>query len=202
MPTQGGFEPFEQKITIAPKVLTVVDQSFVGQGLSSGSVINLTPLTNAKDMQLSVVSFPGNAQVYLDDNLVGQTPLLLQNITESDHELKLSKVGYKDKIIRIKTTPGYKLETLVFLGINPDVAAATASAASASANLPVAKVLILQTPTGFLRVRDQPSLGGNEISQVKPGETYQLLDERTDWYQIKLTNGQTGWISSEYAQKQ
>jgi hypothetical protein len=202
VPTQGGFEPFEQKITIAPKVLTVVDQSFVGQGLSSGSVINLTPLTNAKDMQLSVVSFPGNAQVYLDDNLVGQTPLLLQNITESDHELKLSKVGYKDKIIRIKTTPGYKLETLVFLGINPDVAAATASAASASANLPVAKVLILQTPTGFLRVRDQPSLGGNEISQVKPGETYQLLDERTDWYQIKLTNGQTGWISSEYAQKQ
>jgi N-acetylmuramoyl-L-alanine amidase len=66
----------------------------------------------------------------------------------------------------------------------------------------VAKVLILQTPTGFLRVRDQPSLGGNEITQVKPGETYQLLDERTDWYQIKLTNGQTGWISSEYAQKQ
>ncbi|MGA2911045.1 MAG: PEGA domain-containing protein [Candidatus Levyibacteriota bacterium] len=202
VPTQGGFEPFEQKITIAPKVLTVVDQTFAGQGLGSGSVINLTPLTDAKDMQLSIVSFPGNAQVFLDDNPVGQTPLLLQNITESDHELKLSKVGYKDKIIRIKTTPGYKLEALVFLGINPDVAAATASAASASANLPVAKVLILQTPTGFLRVRDQPSLGGNEITQVKPGETYQLLDERTDWYQIKLTNGQTGWISSEYAQKQ
>lgn len=202
VPIAGAFEPFEQKITIAPKVLTVVDQSFAEQGLSSGSVINLTPLTNAKDMQLSVVSFPYSAQVYLDDNLEGQTPLLLQNITESDHELKLSKVGYKDKIVRIKTTPGYKLEALVFLGINPDVAAATASAASSSANLPVAKVLILQTPTGFLRVRDQPSLAGNEITQVKPGETYQLLDERTDWYQIKLTNGQSGWISSEYAQKQ
>ena len=202
VPTQGGFEPFEQKITINPKVLTVVDRSFAGLGLGSGSVINLTPLSDAKDAQISVVSFPGAAQVFLDDNLQGQSPILLQNITESDHELKLSKEGYKDKIVRIKTTPGYKLEALVFLGINPDVAAATATSASASASLPVAKVIILQTPTGFLRVRDKASLGGSEIGQVKPGETYQLLDERTDWFQIKLTNGQSGWISSQYAQKQ
>jgi hypothetical protein len=202
VPTQGAFVPFEQTITIAPKVLTVVDRTFGEQGLGSGSVINLTPLSDPKEMQISVVSFPDSAQVYLDDNLEGQSPLLIQNITESDHELKLSKVGYKDEIVRIKTTPGYKLDTLIFLGINPDVAAATASSASASASLPVAKVLILQTPTGFLRVRNQPSLAGNEIAEVKPGETYQLLDERTDWYQIKLTNGQSGWISSEYAQKQ
>jgi hypothetical protein len=202
VPIQAGFEPFEQKITINPKVLTVVDRSFVGLGLSNGSVINLSPLSGAKEMQISVVSFPDSAQVFLDDNLEGQSPILLQNITESDHELKLSKVGYRDQIVRIKTTPGYKLEALVFLGINPDVAATTASAASASASLPVAKVIILDTPTGFLRVRDQASLGGSEIAQVKPGETYQLLDERTDWYQIKLTNGQSGWISSQYAQKQ
>jgi len=202
VPTQGALEPFEQKITIAPKVLTVVDRTFAQQGLGSGSVINLSPLNDAKDTQISVVSFPNVAQVFLDDNLQGQSPILLKNITESDHELKLSKEGYKDKIVRIKTTPGYKLDALIFLGINPDVANATASSASASASLPVAKVIILQTPTGFLRVRDQASLGGNEIAQVKPGETYQLLDERTDWFQIKLTNGQTGWISSEYAQKQ
>jgi len=202
VPTTGGFEPFEQTITIAPKVLTVVDRSFAAQGLGSGSIINLTPLNDPKDMQISVVSFPDSAQVFLDDNPQGQAPALLQNITESDHELKLSKTGYKDKIVRIKTTPGYKLVVLVFLGINPDVATATASSASASAVLQVAKVIVLNTPTGFLRVRDQPSLGGNEVGQVKPGETYQLLDERADWYQIKLTNGQSGWISSEYAQKQ
>ena len=202
VPTQGSFSPFEQTITIVPKVLTVVDKSFAQQGLGSGSIINLSPLSGAKDTQISVVSFPDATQVFLDDNLEGQAPILLKNITESDHELKLAKEGYKDKIVRIKTTPGYKLEALVFLGINPDVVAATTSTASASASLPVAKVIILQTPTGFLRVRDQASLNGSEIGQVKPGETYQLLDERTDWFQIKLTNGQSGWISSQYAQKQ
>jgi hypothetical protein len=202
VPNQAGFEPFEEKITINPKVLTVVDRSFADQGLGSGSIINLSPLTNPKNAQISVVSFPDGAHVYLDDNLEGQSPLLLQNITDSDHELKLSKVGYKDKIVRIKTTPGYELEALVFLGINPDVAAATVSSASSSASLPVAKVTILQTPTGFLRVRDQASLGGSEIGQIKPGEAYPLLNEQTDWFQIKLSSTQSGWISSQYAQKQ
>lgn len=202
VPNQTGLEPFEEKITINSKVLTVIDRSFAAQGLGNGSVINLTQLTDPKDAQISVVSFPDSAQVYLDDNLVGQSPLLLQNITNSDHELKLSKVGYKDKIVRIKTTPGYKLGALIFLGINPDVAAETVSSASSSANLPVAKIIILQTPTGFLRVRDQASLGGNEVAQVKPGETYPLLNEQTDWFQIKLSSTQSGWISSQYAQKQ
>lgn len=202
VPTQGNFEPFEQQITIAAKVLTVVDRTFGPQGLGNGSIINLSPLTDPNAMQISVVSFPDGAQVYLDDNLEGQAPIVLSNLTQSDHELRLSKDGYKDKIVRIKTTPGYKLDTLIFLGINPDVANATAAAASQSAQLQVAKVLILSTPTSFLRVRDQPSLGGNEIAEVKPGEAYQLLDERTDWFQIKLTNGQSGWISSQYAQKQ
>jgi Bacterial SH3 domain/PEGA domain len=202
VPIQVGFEPFEQKITINPKVLTVVDRSFAAQGLGSGSVINLSPLSDPKDTQISVVSFPDATQVFLDDNLQGQSPLLLKNITESDHELKLSKEGYKDKIVRIKTTPGYKLDAFIFLGINPDVAATTAASASASANLQVAKVIILQTPTGFLRVRDQASLNGSEAGQVKPGETYQLLDERADWFQIKLSSTQSGWISSQYAQKQ
>jgi uncharacterized protein YgiM (DUF1202 family) len=59
----------------------------------------------------------------------------------------------------------------------------------------------LQTPTGFLRVRDQASLGGAEIGQVKPGETYTLLDEQSGWYKIKFNNKE-GWISSQYAQKQ
>lgn len=202
VPNQAGLASFEERITIAPKVLTVVDRSFAEQGLGSGSVINLSPLGDPKDAQISVVSFPDGAQVSLDDNLEGQSPLLLKNITESDHELKLSKTGYKDKIVRIKTTPGYKLDALIFLGINPDVAATAASSASASASLPMAKVIILQTPTGFLRVRDQASLNGGEVGQVRPGEIYPLLDERTDWFDVKLSSTQSGWISSQYAKKQ
>jgi hypothetical protein len=204
IPTEGNLQPFEQRITISSKVLTVVDRTFGPQGLGSGSIISLTPISDKKDAQIATISFPDTTEVFLDSNLEGQTPLLLKNITESDHELKLTKEGYKDKIIRIRTVLGYKLDSLIFLGIDPNAATASATQISSPSAtvLSVAKIVILQTPTGFLRVRDQASLGGTEIGQVKPGETYTLLNEQTGWYQIKLTNGKTGWISSQYSQKQ
>jgi hypothetical protein len=181
IPTEGNLQPFEQRITISSKVLTVVDRTFGPQGLGSGSIISLTPISDKKDAQIATISFPDITEVFLDSNLEGQTPLLLKNITESDHELKLTKEG-----------------------IDPNAATASATQISSPSAtvLSVAKIVILQTPTGFLRVRDQASLGGTEIGQVKPGETYTFLNEQTGWYQIKLTNGKTGWISSQYAQKQ
>lgn len=201
--TQGEFLPFEQKITISPKVLTVVDRTFSSEALAQGSIITLSSLTDKKDMQISVISFPDKAQIYLDNNLVGQSPIVIKKITESDHELRLIRDGYKDKVVRVRTVLGYKLDTLVFLGINPLVATQSAAlVSSSSAILSVSKILILNTPTGFLRVRSQASLGGSEIAQVKPGETYSLLEEKNSWFKIKLTDGKEGWISASYAQKQ
>ena len=203
VPTKGDFDPFEQKITINPKALTVVDRTFASQGFENGSIITLSPISNKNDAQISVFSFPDSAQVYLDNNLKGQTPILLKNITESDHEIKLTRDGYSDKTVDIKTALGYKLEAIVFLGVNPQIATGSAAqAATSSAELPVSKILILQTPTGFLRVRQEASVSSNEIGQVNPGETYVLLNEQNGWYQIQLTNGKSGWISSQYAQKQ
>lgn len=203
IPTEGNFEPFEQTITISPQVLTVVDRTFGQIGLQSGSIISLTPIDNKNDAQISIVTFPEASQIFLDNNLQGESPILLKNITESDHELKITRDGYKDKIVRIRTIKGFRLDATIFLGINSEVATKSAVLiSSSSASITLSKVLILQTPTGFLRVRDLPSLSGKEIAQVKPGETYQLLDEQNGWYQIKLTNGENGWINSQYAQKQ
>ncbi len=205
VPTQGNFDPFEEKITITSSVLTVVDRTFGPGASSQGSIISLSQIQDKKDAQLLIISFPDKSQVFLDSNPSGQTPLLLQNVTPSDHDIKLTKDGYKDKTIRIRTVAGYKLEALVYLGVNLTTATASAlpSATPSATQAPQASVsiTILNTPTGFLRVRNAPSLGGAEIGQVKPGEKYQLLNEQTGWYQIKLTNGTLGWVSSQYAQK-
>jgi len=205
VPLQGDLEAFEEKITITSSVLTVVDRTF-GPGASShGSVISLTPISDKKDAQLLIVSFPNKSQVFLDSNPSGMSPLLLKNLTVSDHEIKLTKDGYKDKTLNIKTALGYKLEALVFLGVN--LAAATTSAlpspsASVSPTLIASiKVLILSTPTGFLRVRQDATIASNQIGTVNPGEKYDFVAEKPGWFEIKLTNGQTGWISSQYAQK-
>lgn len=210
VPTDSTFSntPFEQKITINKSVLTVVDRTFGEGATSQGSVITLSPQTSgdSKSGTLSVTSFPAGVTISLDGNSVGQSPLSLPHIVESDHDLLLTKAGYKDKTIRIHTVNGYVLSVIAFLAIDPNALSATGSAtqniASSSAAPQVAKVTILDTPTGFLRVRKDPSLGGAEIAQVKPGEQYELVTEQNGWTEIKLANGQQGWVSSSYVQKQ
>ena len=75
--------------------------------------------------------------------------------------------------------------------------------------VPKTFVLILKTPTGFLRVRTLPGSGGEEIAEVKPGEKYRYLDtdEASGWYKIQykepvagLPDGITGWVSNQYSQ--
>lgn len=200
--------PFEQRISIHKAVLTVVDRTFGLGATSQGSVITLSqdPTGDSKSGTLSVTSFPSGVSVSLDNNGIGQSPLTLPHIVESDHDLLLSKPGYKDKTIRVHTVNGYILSVIAFLAIDPNALSATASAAqsiaSSSALPSVAKATILDTPTGFLRVRKDPSLAGTEIAQVKPGEQYPLIAEQNGWTEIKLTNGTEGWVSSTYVSKQ
>lgn len=199
-------DAFEQKITITKSVLTVVDRTF-GQGANTqGSVISLSPSANSHSVgEVYVASFPSGVNVALDGQQSGTSPVSLQQVTESDHDLLLSKMGYKDKHIRIHAVKGYKLSVIAFLAIDPDslaTSSATLTVGSSSASLSVQKVVILNTPTGFLRVRSEPSLGGAEIAQVKPGEYYELLSEQDGWYQIKLSEGKNGWINNSYAKKQ
>ncbi len=199
-------QTFEQKVTITKSVLTVVDRTF-GQGADAqGSIISLLPNSNTKVVgQLSVASFPSQVMVSLDGQANGTTPATLQHVTESDHDLLLTKLGYKDKHIRIHAVKGYDLSVIAFLAIDPESVATSSATLTTPENtkpLTVQKVVILDTPTGFLRVRDQPSLGGKEITQVKPGEYYELQSEQDGWYEIKLSDGKTGWINNTYAKKQ
>lgn len=209
VPPDEEFTPFEEKITIQKAVLTVVNRSFGKGTTSEGSVISLTPLDDNKSVELLVASFPDRATVYVDNSVVGQTPLLLKTLTDSDHELLLAKSGYKEKSVRIRTVAGYKLTTIVFLGVGQTLSdvlpISTASATATGSAVPTqaaVRVTILATPIGYLRVRSDPSTTAAESGRVLPGESYELLGEKDAWYEIKLKDGKTGWISADYAKKQ
>ncbi len=59
-------------------------------------------------------------------------------------------------------------------------------------------LLIKQTPTEWLNVRDKPALGGNVITKVYPGETYPFSEVQAGWYKILLKDLTEGWVSSSY----
>lgn len=204
-PQDIGFLPFEEKITIAQSVLTVIDRMFGKDATSEGSIITLIPMSDKKATQLLAISFPDNASVYVDSVLSGTTPILKKDLTVSDHEVKFSKQGYREKAIRIRTVLGYKLSVTAYLGLEEGQATKNAQpnpTVEATPTIAVSTVLILQTPTGFLRVRAKNSVSSSEIARVTPGETFELVSENSGWFEIKLSDGRTGWISSQYAQKQ
>lgn len=203
IPDEKDFKPFEEKITINKSTLTVVDREFLEGLQGNGDIITLSPISDKKTSELLVISVPQDANVFLDNNAVGATPLILKDVAESDHNLSVTKDGYKDRTIGIRTVAGYKLTSLIFLGINPIISSPSAEpVASRSATITIQKVLILDTPNGFLRVRESNSTGSREITRVSEGETFELIDEKQGWFEIKLQNGKTGWISDDYAKKQ
>lgn len=209
VPKEGKYSDFQEKIRIERSVLTVVDRKFgsdsnsVLGAASEGSIITLSPLKDKKGVELLVLTIPDKADVFLDNVPVGTSPLLLKNITISDHTLKLQKAGYKEKTVRIRTPMGYKLTANIYLGIDDIAIEATPTASAAASPTPVKPmIVILQTPTGFLRVRSDSSVNASEVARVAPGQTYELITEKTDWYEIKLDNGKTGWVSTQYTKKQ
>lgn len=207
VPVDSALKEFQEKITISQAVLTVVDRKFGKNALSEGSIISLSPLTDKKKTELLVVSFPQGAEVALDDNALGSTPLLSKEPTASDHVLKVSKDGYNEKEVRINTPLGYKLTVSAYLSTNgagepsPSPTPAASEDVTPTVSPAEQKVTILNTPTGFLRVRSGASTSGYEVGRVQPQQSFPLISETEGWYEIKLPDGTTGWVSSDYAEK-
>jgi len=104
----------------------------------------------------------------------------------------------------VTTRAGFRLTLFAKLAKNVAAASATPTPAPTAQSF----VTILNTPTGYLRVRTQPGTKGEEIAQVKPGDKFPYLatDADTKWYEIQyqpaaagLPNGITGWVSNQYA---
>ncbi len=58
-------------------------------------------------------------------------------------------------------------------------------------------VTILETGTGFLRVRSEPD--GKEIGRVTPGTQHEVLSQKAAWWEISLEDGTSGWITKKFA---
>ena len=212
VPLDSSLQEFQEKISISQNVLTVVDRKFGKDAQSEGSIISLTPLDDKSKAQLLVVSLPQDAQVLLDDQNIGKTPILYQNPTESDHVLKVSKEGYNQKEIPIRTPLGYKATVALYLSVNTDNVASSdltasgsatpdASASGSTPTTPTNSVTVLPTPTGRLRVRSGPSLAAAEVGQAKPGNTYSIVGQEADWFEITLEDGTVGWVNSQYVKR-
>ena len=219
---------WEGKLSVSSNTLTYVNRDLAPTDLSSaGEVLSLEKVSS-KNSEITISSTPDSATVLLDNENKGVTPISISDVPPGDHVLTLTSVGFLTRTIKIKTTAGYKLNALVQLALSsaPPVKEATGSPTpeptSAKGGTPkptskltptptkkvavtgteVAKpyVLINDTPTGFLRVRMEPSTGATEAARVKPGDKLPFVSEQTGWFEVKYDSESTGWVSSQYSE--
>ncbi len=63
------------------------------------------------------------------------------------------------------------------------------------------KATVGGTPMGWVNVRKAP-VSGSVIKQINDGESYSVLEEKSGWVKIKLSNDQAGWVSGVYVKVQ
>lgn len=61
-------------------------------------------------------------------------------------------------------------------------------------------VKILDTPTGFLNVREGSSIGNALKGVVYPDEKYLVVEESAGWLKLRLRDGSEGWVINRYVE--
>lgn len=159
---------------------------------SSGEVLTLKP-----GHGVIITSTPGGIEVETDGKPVGKTPLLMADLPAGEHTFLLKFEGYLKRSIRASLPKSMSLQLDVDLAVaKVDLTPVTPALVSDEV-----KVVVKQTPTGFLRVRDKPSVNGQELGRALSGESLKLLDEQPGWFKVRLENGIEGYAAAGYIQK-
>lgn len=204
---------WQGKINIYKNALTYINRELGSSDIaSSGEILTVVKMErtpkNSNMGEIYIETEPQGAIINLDNDEKGVTPIILENVTRGEHELSVSMPGFFSRTQKINVEAGLRLNANFKLAIDQQskssltktsvVKDSTASAELKKAN----SVTIKDTPTGWLRVREEPSINASESARVNPGQNFDLLDEKDNWYQIEYETGKKGWISAEYASKE
>ncbi|KKS65438.1 hypothetical protein A3A14_01325 [Candidatus Daviesbacteria bacterium RIFCSPLOWO2_01_FULL_43_38] len=191
---EGGGGAWEGSVKLTNGTLSVVGRELAANTASASGEI----LTLDSGKGVTITSIPDGAGVEIDGKTYGVTPLVVSDIVPGDHTFILSHANFTKRSIKAVLPQNMSLMIAVDLAVSeaeavnfpvPQVIAAT-------------KLIIKQTPTGFLRVRDKPNLSGAEIGRLSAGDSVVQLEELSGWVKIRLENSTEGYISSQYVQKQ
>lgn len=215
--TTGTFSAWERKVKLVSGTQTIINWDFgETESSSAGEIMTLEKISDKKSASLMVISSPDSSLVKISGEPKGFTPVSVDKQEPDEREINLSTSGFKARSVIVKLLAGYKLVLNVKLAEKEEVeisAETTPTPAPSVTPKPGTKVTptpvslkkpyvtIKETPTGWLRVRMEPTTAATEAAKVNPGESFSLLGEKSGWYQILYVAGKEGWISGQYAEK-
>lgn len=201
--------PYEARVNLVSGIETIIQRDFAeSETDSSGAIISFEK-AGGKEVSIAIISQPDSAQVVIDGQVKGFTPYKSANITEGEHTIAVNAPNYQEKSLTVHTYEGYKLTSEFKLAplvqveeVEEEVPTEEVSEEEVSEETKE-MLEILNTPTGYLRVRAEPTTSSEEVGRVEPGKTYLLVEEdkAAGWYKIEYVEGKEGWIAKQYAKK-
>lgn len=220
--------PYETKVNLVPGTKTILTWEFGADNTqSSGYSLSFEKITSKNGAELSVISLPTSASVTVDGRPEGFTPYQSNSLTPGSHSITISSPGYQDKLIKVNLYQGFKTvintqlamqQAIINLtptpeatpSVTPSVSLAPSVKPTGITPLPkqssdsavVSKpyVEILDTPTGWLKVRKEANTQGEELARVNPGDKFAYQEaSATGWFKIEYQKSLYGYVSSQYA---
>ena len=198
VPDGVGLSAWERRLTVVSSTQVIIQKEFNAELEKESSRILYLEKSGAKGKAgLVLASLPDGASVSIDGQMRGFAPLNLEDVGGGEHKITLTLPGYRGEEIIAKTVAGFRLVVEAKLARQEGTEEEKVEAEKATET----KITINDTPTGWLRVRMEPSASATEAAKVDPGDEFVLLEEEGGWYKIEYEEGKEGWISGSYATK-
>lgn len=161
-----------------------------------------SPLATPEDIQ-EIKKFQNEKKLFVAISILGLIIILLmvwyQYKRNREHEAGLQKTEAEQQ-----QKPAPKKAKPQPTKTVSDKKEATSPDATKSADIkPLGKITINKTSAGYLRVRADAGTAFDEVGRVKAGETYEILAEKKDWYEIQLKDKDAtkGWVFKAFVTK-
>ncbi len=179
-------ESFETRVNLVAGVKTIIQRQFDNQGEDSAGVLVTFEKQNPKRTTAFIASVPESAQVLIDGQLRGTTPLLLDDVAPGKHEVTVMSADYLSKTVSARFYKGYKF--IAFFELLPR--------ASLGAPKKETFVVLKEKTQGF----ESPSEKSKVLKHLNKGDSYSLVERSSDglWYKIKVGEVYV-WVDSSLA---
>ena len=141
---RGGFYDWEGDIAVLAKMDRSVKVSLI-----------------AKPGSMNIYSEPQGAQIFVDNNFMGETPMSLNKVAEGEHEIRLSKTNFQEWTQKVFVRSFQPTDVKATLEVSPGILSVSSNPAGAS--IYFKGRLIAKTP--------------HTMSNLPPGEVVLQLDK-------------------------
>lgn len=182
-----GSGEFETRVNLVAGVRTIVQRQFSSGNNDSAGFIGTFEKSDSRKTLVSIVSVPESAQVLIDGQFRGTTPLFLDDVAPGKHELTVMATDYIGKTVSARFYKGYKF--IAFFEIAPRTSLGVTRKKSEE------YVQLKEKVQG----KEKPSENSKVLHDLEKDTDYLVLEKSEDkkWYKLKVSDDAV-WVESSF----